>query len=70
MVTLPVTLMSRVLLEKYGPRSGVWLGKHRNSSNISGFWRGLQSVKEIFWKGRLDTNNRRRQEELLTKIQS
>lgn len=44
----PGKLVNIILKDKYSSRKRSWTCMHRNSSNLSGFWKGLISVKEIF----------------------
>lgn len=37
-----------MLRKKYGPRKGSWRGEDRNEYNVSGFWRGIKSTRNLF----------------------
>lgn len=44
----PGKSINKILRDKYSPVTGSWTGKHKNSTNLSGFWKGVIPVKEIF----------------------
>lgn len=51
LVSKPESLIVWVLEEKYQSKDGTWSGKERNPSDVSIFWKGIMSVKEIFTVG-------------------
>lgn len=47
-MTKPCSPIVKILRSKYGLHKGSWLCVFRNVTNISGFWRGILRMREIF----------------------